>query len=87
MKIRMLLKVSGGRGDGTEWPEPGGILVTDADEGAQLCAAGLAEPVPEEQKAEAARRTRQPAAKAPAAQHPTVPPAPAAVTPRAAAKK
>src|SRR5262250_2326262 len=42
MLIRMLVKISGGRGDGTDWPDPGGVLEVDDDEGAHLCAGRLA---------------------------------------------
>jgi hypothetical protein len=48
MKVRMLVKVSGGRGDGSDWPEPGGELTVDDAEGRHLCAAHLAVPVVEE---------------------------------------
>ena len=53
MKIRMKLWVSGGRGDGSDWPLPGETLDVEDREGAELCAAGIAEPVAEvEQPAE-----------------------------------
>lgn len=58
MKIRMKAGISGGRGDGTAWPAPGGILEVDDREGAELCAAGLAEPVAE--KEEPAETPEQP---------------------------
>lgn len=32
--------------DGADWPPPGGELEVPDDEGAQLCASGLADPVP-----------------------------------------
>ena len=55
----MLVQVSGGRGDGTEWPRPGEELDVGDDEGRHLCAARLAVPVPvEERKVE----TPEPAA-------------------------
>jgi hypothetical protein len=54
MKVRMRVKISGGRGDGTQWPDPGSVLETDKDEGAALCSAGLAVPVAEEPKTETA---------------------------------
>jgi hypothetical protein len=47
MKIRMRVSVSGTRGDGTEWPPAGEVAEVGDDEGAQLCAGGLAEPVAE----------------------------------------
>lgn len=43
----MLAGISGGRGDGTPWPPPGGELHVGDEEGRQLCAARLAVPVPE----------------------------------------
>lgn len=42
----MLVKISGGRGDGTSWPDPGGELTVDTAEGTALCRGGLAVPVP-----------------------------------------
>jgi hypothetical protein len=48
VRVRMLVKISGGRGDGSDWPAPGDPLEVDDDEGAQLCAAHLAVPVVEE---------------------------------------
>src|SRR5260221_14377790 len=47
VKIRMLIKISGGRGDGTEWPDPGADFYVDAAESAHLCAPGPAVPVEE----------------------------------------
>jgi hypothetical protein len=46
MKVRMKVGVSGTR-NGEDWPGPGGELEVDDEEGAQLCASGLAEPVVE----------------------------------------
>lgn len=48
MKVRMIVPISGGRGDGTEWPHPGGILEVDDEEGRHLCQARLAVPVADE---------------------------------------
>jgi len=48
MKVAMRYKISGGRGDLTEWPDPGVPFWVDDDEGAQLCAGGLAYPVAED---------------------------------------
>ena len=48
----MKVYVSGGRADGSDWPPSGGVLEVEDREGAELCAAGLAEPVAEERKAE-----------------------------------
>ena len=48
----MLVGVSGGRGDGTEWPPAGGEIDVDDEEGAALCAARMAVPVAQERKAE-----------------------------------
>ena len=47
MRIRMLVGISGGRGDGTPWPAAGETLEVDTAEGMQLCAAQLAVPVAE----------------------------------------
>ncbi|MFF4347535.1 hypothetical protein [Streptomyces sp. NPDC001530] len=44
MKVRMKLQISGTR-DGQEWPAKGGEVDLPDDEGAQLCASGLAEPL------------------------------------------
>ena len=44
----MYSKISGGRGDGTAWPDPGVPFYVDDAEGAHLCAGGLAYPVAEE---------------------------------------
>ena len=52
MKVRMLIGISGGRGDGTPWPHPGGELVVSDEEGAALCAGRMAVPVAEEDPAE-----------------------------------
>lgn len=49
MKVRMKVGISGTR-SGEDWPGPGGILDVDDEEGAALCAGGLAEPVAEPQK-------------------------------------
>lgn len=52
MRVKMKVGISGGRADGTEWPPAGETLDVEAREGAELCAAGLAEAVVEERKAE-----------------------------------
>jgi hypothetical protein len=44
VKVQMLAGVSGSR-DGVDWPPSGGVLECSADEGAQLIAAGLAQPL------------------------------------------
>ena len=77
MKVRMTIGISGGRGDGTDWPLPGGVLEVSDREGAELCAAGLAEPVADlAEKTEKAvppaaeeRATPGPAARPKAAKH------------------
>lgn len=74
MKVRMLIGISGGRGDGTAWPHPGEVLVVSDEEGAALCAGRMAVPVAEEDPVEL-REAESPAeppasegtAKAPAA--------------------
>lgn len=48
----MVVGVSGGRGDGSPWPEAGGEIEVDDEEGAALCAARIAVPVAAERKAE-----------------------------------
>lgn len=53
MKVRMKVGMSGTR-NGEDWPPLGGELEVDDDEGAQLCAGGLAEPVAEPEKVETA---------------------------------
>ena len=45
MRIAMRYKVSGGRGDLTEWPDPHVPFDVGDDEGRQLCQGGLAYPV------------------------------------------
>lgn len=52
MKVRMKVYVSGGRADGSDWPPAGEVLEVETREGKELCAAGIAEPVAEERKAE-----------------------------------
>ncbi len=53
MKIRMKIRIAGSR-NGVRWPEAGSIVDLPDSEGADLCAAGLAEPVPEVAKPEKA---------------------------------
>jgi hypothetical protein len=48
VKIAMRIKISGGRGDLTEWPDPGVPFWVDDEEGRQLCAGGMAYPVAED---------------------------------------
>lgn len=72
MKVKMLVGISGGRGDGTAWPPRGGEIEVDDGEGADLCRAQLAVPVAEQRKAETPEDKSPPAeertatAKAPA---------------------
>ena len=47
MKIAMRIGISGGRGDNTPWPHPGVPFDVDDEEGAHLCASGMAYPVAE----------------------------------------
>ena len=47
MKVRMRVGISGTR-SGQDWPQPGGILECSNEEGAQLCASGIAVPVVED---------------------------------------
>jgi hypothetical protein len=44
MKVRMKTKIAGSR-NGVRWPEAGAEVDLPDGEGADLCAAGLAEPV------------------------------------------
>ena len=44
MKIKLKADMSGTR-NGQDWPARGEVFEVDDDEGAELCAAGLAEPV------------------------------------------
>lgn len=44
MRVRMKAEVSGTR-DGRSWPPRGETVELPDDEGAQLCASGIAEPV------------------------------------------
>ena len=37
MRVRMVQQISGGRPDGTPWPDPGAILEVGDAEGAELC--------------------------------------------------
>ena len=47
MKVVMRVGISGTRG-GQDWPQPGQILECSTEEGAHLCASGIAIPVREE---------------------------------------
>ena len=44
MKVRMIVSISGTRG-GVDWPRAGEIIEVSDEEGAQLCAGQLAQPV------------------------------------------
>jgi hypothetical protein len=48
LKIRMVQERTGGRHDGRAWPPVGGELYVEDEEGAAVCAAGWAIPVPED---------------------------------------
>jgi hypothetical protein len=48
MKIRMVEERTGGRWDGRAWPPVGGELYVEDAEGAAICGAGWAVPVPED---------------------------------------
>jgi len=48
IKVRMQVGMSGTR-SGVAWPAPGEILECSPDEGAQLCASGIAIPVVEDE--------------------------------------
>jgi len=47
MKVRMRVGISGTR-SGEAWPQPGRVLECSAEEGAQLCANGIAVPEPDD---------------------------------------
>lgn len=51
MRVRMKVGISGGRGDGTDWPNVGGTLEVPDAEGKDLCGAGMAEQVDDERPA------------------------------------
>ena len=53
MKVRMKIRIAGSR-NGVRWPEAGEIKDLPDNEGADLCAAGLAEPVTDAPKPEKA---------------------------------
>jgi hypothetical protein len=53
MKVRMKVSVSGSR-DGKPWPSVGETATVGDEEGADLCTAGLAEPVATKKKTEKA---------------------------------
>lgn len=51
MKVRMKAEVSGSR-NGRPWPRPGEEITVPDDEGKDLCAAGIAEPVAQRDRVE-----------------------------------
>jgi len=53
VKVRMKIQLTGTR-NGVRWPAPGGEVTLPDNEGADLCAAGLAEPVAERAQPETA---------------------------------
>mgnify|MGYP006058158817 FL=1 len=57
MKVRMKTQLTGTR-NGVRWPAPGGEVTLPDNEGADLCAAGLAEPVAERAQPETATPKR-----------------------------
>ena len=57
MKVRMKTQLTGTR-NGARWPAPGGEVTLPGNEGADLCAAGLAEPVAERAQPETATPKR-----------------------------
>lgn len=58
----MLVQIAGTR-DNAEWPAPGGEIVVPDSEGADLCAAGFAEPVKSAKTVETADAPEKPAAR------------------------
>lgn len=57
MRVKMLGKITGTR-DGVEWPEPGDEIVLPDEEGAQLCALGMATPIADPPKPETRKAAR-----------------------------
>lgn len=57
MRVRMKIQLTGTR-NAQRWPAPGGEVVLPDNEGADLCAAGLAEPVAERVQPETATPKR-----------------------------
>lgn len=57
MRVTMVRQVSGTRA-GVAWPGPGGEVEVDDDEGARLCASGLASPVKVDEEPETRPRRR-----------------------------
>ncbi len=57
MKVRMKTQITGTR-NAQRWPAPGGEVTLPDNEGADLCAAGLAEPVAERAQPETATAPR-----------------------------
>lgn len=64
MKIEMKVRIEGTR-NGVRWPEAGGVVDLPDSEAADLCAAGLAEPVATEkpEKATAPKATARKSSK------------------------
>jgi hypothetical protein len=64
-RVQMLIYVGGGRGDGSDWPPPGGILVCGDAEARDLIAGHLARWPPDEERAVMPPGGAEPAAGAP----------------------
>lgn len=51
MRVQMLVHISGGRGDGRDWPELGGVIDVGDEEARDLVRAKLARADPDEERA------------------------------------
>ena len=49
-RVQMFTGISGGRGDGTDWPPPGGFIDLDDEEARAIVAGGLGRYAPEEER-------------------------------------
>lgn len=61
MKVRLLVQVSGSK-NGKDWPPVGDVVEVSDEEGAQLCAAAIAEPVAEKSADKAEKAVANPKA-------------------------
>jgi len=85
MKVRIVQQMSGTRSDGYPWPAANAILVVGDREGAELCAAGIAEPVAEHRTAETSESKIPPETRVQRPKPPPAPPLPPPVIPPAPA--
>ena len=66
-RVQMFVHISGGRGDGTQWPEAGGVISLGDDEAAEVVRAGLGRYAPEPAVPDTDTETRAGATEKPAA--------------------